>query len=122
MKTRKTILALVLASSAAAISFGAAAAGLQGYGGSDRWNPDYSAGTLPNKSATAAQATGMAIPAYGSVSEDGRYVWKNPNKGWEARGHNYVFAAGKLDHAPDCLPYNMPKPIGAAVPAVKSST
>jgi len=111
MKTR-TILTLALASSVA-VSFAAAAAVP---------NPDNDSGTyFANKvasSSTAVRTTGASLPAIGALSEDGLYVWKNPDKGWVARGHSFVLTASGFEHAPDCLAYNLPKPTGGRTPAV----
>ena len=111
MKTR-TILRLVLAGSVA-VSF-AAAAGVP--------NPDNDSGTyFANKLATtspAARSANFGVPANGTISEDGLYVWKNPDKGWVARGHSFVYAGGGFEHAPDCLAYNLPRSTGGRTPAI----
>ena len=111
MKTH-TILTLMLASSVA-VSF-AAAAGVP--------NPDNDSATyFANKLATASPAVRSAtvgVPANGTISEDGLYVWKNADKGWVARGHSFVYAAGGFEHAPDCLAYNLPKPTSGRTPAI----
>ena len=110
MKTR-TAVTLMLASSVA-LSF-AASAGVS--------NPDNdSAAYFANNSPTASSAvrTGEGLPPIGAISEDGLYVWKNPDKGWVARPHSFVLTAAGFEHAPDCLAYNLPKPAAGRSPAI----
>ena len=103
---------LTLAASIA-VSFPAAA---------DVANPDNDSGTyFANKvgaAAPVARGNAAGVPADGAVSGDGLYVWKNPDKGWGARGHSFVFTANGVEHAPDCLAYNLPKPTGGRTPTI----
>jgi hypothetical protein len=110
MKTH-TMLTLLLASSVAA-TFGAAA-GVT--------NPDNDSSAYFAKSATgsaAVRSSAAGLPVNGAISNDGLYVWKNPDKGWVARPHSLILTAAGFEHAPDCLAYNLPKPAGGPTPLI----
>ena len=97
MEIRTTVLSLTLAGSVA-ISF-AAAAGVP--------NPDNDSGNyFASKgvaASSAAPTVAATLPAYGTISEDGLYEWRNPDKGWVARGYSYIFTDGHVEHAQDCV-------------------
>jgi hypothetical protein len=111
MKTR-TLLTLMFSSSFA-VSF-AVSAGVP--------NPDNDSATyFASATATAAptvRTVAAGLPSIGAISEDGLYMWKNPDKGWVARSHSFVLIAGGFEHAPDCLAYNLPKPAGGPSPSI----
>lgn len=112
----KTLLTLMLATSVA-VPVAATAGAVR--------NPDNDSGTYFDKVAAmspAASRLSGSLPATGSISNDGLYVWKNPDKGWVALMHSYVYTAGRFEHAPDCLAYNLPKPAPGPAPPVGKGT
>jgi len=102
MRTRKTMLAVALM----AVASAAAA--------------DYDGGAAKYFAAkptvaTAGSQVQASIPQTGAVTSDGLFVYSGSDKGWVAASHSYVFVAGKLAHAPNCLAYNAPNAIKGPV-------
>lgn len=99
MNSRQLLAAL--AALAAALPF---AAGAQIY------NPDNDSRAFFAYKPSSAQVAGeRRLLATGEVSVDGRYVWKNPERGWVNIGHSYVYTANGFQHAANCLAYDAPK-------------
>lgn len=110
MKIRTTILAAALV----AVASAASAANLN--------NPDNDSAAYFAKSTIAATGSPQrgVFQQKGDISSDGQYVYSGTDRGWVLRSHSYVFAAGKWDHAPDCLAYNEPKASKGLGPTVRT--
>jgi len=103
MRTRKTMLAVALmaVASAAAADYDGGAARYFAY--------------TPTIATAAGQASIGLLPQAGAVTSDGLFVYSGSDKGWVAASHSYVFVAGNLAHAPNCLAYNAPNAIKGPV-------
>ena len=103
MRTRKTMLAVAL------LAFASAAAA------------DYDGGFAAKyfaykpTTATAGSQVQGSLPQAGNVSGDGLFVYSGSDRGWVPASHTYVFVAGKLEHAPNCLAYDMPNAVKGTV-------
>ncbi len=102
MRTRKTMLAVALmaVASAAAADYDGGAAKYFAY--------------QPTVASAGGQAQ-ASIPQAGAITSDGLFVYSGSDKGWVAASHSYVFVAGNLAHAPNCLAYNAPNAIKGPV-------
>ena len=102
MRTQKTMLAVALMAiaTAAAADYDGSAAKYFAY--------------APTVAAAGAQAK-VAVPQRGEVTDNGLSVYSGSDRGWVAAAHSYVFVAGKLEHAPNCLAYNAPNALKGPV-------
>jgi hypothetical protein len=110
-RSRTLAIAVALTASVATIPFVASAQIV---------NPDNDSGTFfrDNVRLTVKARGAAALPAIGSLSPDGQYVYSGSDRGWIARVHSYVIQQGALVHTEDCLPYMQPAPVAAfAVPS-----